>query len=109
LHRFPAIVLGEDNDTCKLALDRGASKEIRHISRSQRVSLASLAGLIRALSIALLRVDSKDMLGDIFTKQFADLPRWNHALSLAGLTLESDAELVVRRLGGDSSSVQSRL
>ena len=97
---FPAMVLGEDNDTCKLALERGASKEIRHVSRSQRVSLASLTGLMRLLSIALLRVDSKDMLADIFTKLFSEAPRWFHALFLAGLTSETDETFVARTLGG---------
>jgi hypothetical protein len=104
LKRFPAMVLGEDNNTCSLALERGASKEIRHISRSQRVSLASLAGLIRILNISLLRVDSKDMLADVFTKPFTELHRWNHALQLACLTQESDAELLLRLLGGDVAS-----
>ena len=100
LRRFPAMILGEDNDTCKLALERGASKEIRHVSRSQRVSLASLTGLMRLLSIALLRVDSKDMLADIFTKLFSEAPRWFHALFLAGLTSETDETFVARILGG---------
>jgi len=94
------MVLGEDNDTCKLALERGASKEIRHVSRSQRVSLASLVALTRLLSIALLRVDSKSMLADIFTKLFAEAARWMHALVLAGLTTENDKEFVSRLLGG---------
>ena len=99
LRRFPAMILGEDNDTCKLALERGASKEIRHVSRSQRVSLASLTRLMRLLSIALLRVDSKDMLADIFTKLFSEAPRWFHALFLAGLTSETDETFVARILG----------
>jgi hypothetical protein len=100
LRRFPALVLGEDNDTRTLALERGASKEIRHISRSQRVSLASLAGLIRILNISLLRVSSKDMLADIFTKPFTELPRWAHALELASLTNETDVEMLTRVPGG---------
>jgi hypothetical protein len=103
LQRFPALVFGEDNDTCKLALERGASKEIRHISRTQRVSLASLAGLIRILNIVLVRVNSADMLANMFTKSFRELPKWTHALLLAGLTSKADQELMGRVLGGSSA------
>ena len=57
-----------DASVCKAAAEKGSSKQMRHISKTQGVDLAWLRDAVRAVPIELLKTSSQENIADALTK-----------------------------------------
>ena len=94
LNRPVVMRLMEDNDATITAVQKGYSPSLRHLVRAQRVSLGFLheltnpdpeSSLDTEGEIVILRADTDDQKGDMFTKEL-DVAAFHRALDMIRMT-----------------------
>ena len=82
LNRKVAMEVYEDNAGSILVVENGYSPSLRHLVKTQKCSIDLLHDIMHSIKLAtLVKVDTGDQVGDVFTKSFNG-PAWDHALSL---------------------------
>ena len=87
------LVLCEDNAAAVTAITSGYSASLRHLARTQRVSLGLLHDTVmnedahEGGAIELLKVDTNSHKGDLLTKEL-EAPKFLAALELARISAE---------------------
>jgi hypothetical protein len=84
LKRKVPTALAEDNVAAELILTSGFSAQLRHLSRTHRISLSSLSESVKSHGLTIQRCPSEAMKADPLTKTFP-ANKWGHALHLLGL------------------------
>ena len=86
----------EDNAATIVAVTRGYSPAMRHLSRSQRTSLGFVHDIITDTvgpgegPVAIVKADTKEHRGDLFTKELE--PRdFDHALDMIRMKRKPDS------------------
>ena len=74
----------EDNQATILVVKRGFSPKLRHISRTHRVDLGSLAEVFKRDSVSLEYISTDMQAADIFTKALAP-QKWGDAIRMLNL------------------------
>ena len=72
----------EDNQATITIILKGHSEKMRHTDRTQRISFGWLKQQFKRKLFNMINVGTKEQVADIFTKPFADKPKWEHALKL---------------------------
>ena len=78
------LEIEEDNQATIIVAKRGFCPKLRHISRTHKVNLASIAEILEDEDICIEYIDTNEQAADIFTKT---LPpnKWDNALDLLGI------------------------
>jgi hypothetical protein len=82
LGREPTIRFMEDNETCICIIKSGKSPALRHIMRTQRISIGSLHEAYSRGDFEIRYCDTEEQSADIFTKAFTCSNKWTHATGL---------------------------
>jgi hypothetical protein len=88
LERDISTTIHEDNSAAIVITQKGFSAALRYVCRTQRVSLAWLAEVLKRESIGVDKIDSKDQKADGFTKEFNGVD-WQGICMLLGIVMNS--------------------
>ena len=76
----------EDNQTAISVLRSGKNPTMRHLNRTHKISVSWLTERVKSdPQIRMEYCDSNDMAADIFTKEFYDKVKWQHAVALINI------------------------
>jgi hypothetical protein len=84
LKRPVTLRILEDNEATIKVIKKGYSSKLRHLSRTQRVNIASIHESLLDPQVILQYVESSKQAADVFTKSL-DPQKWGNALSLLGV------------------------
>ena len=84
-----SLVMHEDNTALIACIRSGRNPTMRHVSRTHGVSVAWLHEVCASDHVELQYTQSADMAADIFTKNFSDATKWEHACSQIGIGVVS--------------------
>ena len=74
----------EDNQATIQIVKAGFSQKLRHIQRTHKVNLSSLAEQFECDDVSISYVDTAEQAADIFTKAL-EPQKWGNALDLLGI------------------------
>ena len=86
------LEIEEDNQATILVARRGYSPKLRHISRTHKVNLGSIAEVLEDEDICIEYIDTNDQAADIFTKALTP-NKWDNALNLLGISRDLPLDL----------------
>ena len=78
------LVIHEDNQATILVAKKGYSPKLRHIARTHKVNLGSIAEVLEEDDVEIEYVDTNLQAADIFTKALPP-QKWDNALKLLGM------------------------
>ena len=84
LKRPVTLRILEDNEATIKVIRKGYSSKLRHVSRTQRVNIASIHEAISEPNVILQYVETTKQAADVFTKSL-DPQKWGNALDLLGV------------------------
>ena len=82
----------EDNQATIIVVKKGYSPKLRHITRTHKVNLSSLAEIYQEDNASIEYVDTNEQAADIFTKALPP-QKWANALQLLGMRTDLPAEI----------------
>ena len=87
------LKIHEDNQATILVAKKGFSPKLRHISRTHKVNVASIAEMLQPeTGVEIEYVITTKQAADIFTKQLAP-QKWDAALRLLGIRTDLPEQL----------------
>ena len=82
----------EDNQATIIVVKKGYSPKLRHLTRTHKVNLSSLAEIYQEDNASIEYVDTNEQAADIFTKALPP-QKWANALQLLGMRTDLPVEL----------------
>ena len=86
-------ILKEDNEAAIRVLSAGRNPTMRHMQRTQGISLSWIWERFERKEFELDKCPTREMSADIFTKPFTDKTTWTHARKLIGHYLPEELGL----------------
>ena len=85
LGRSVPLTLIEDNESTAAIIRTGRNPTMRHLLRTQGVSVAWLHDLYVKKAFGVVYSRTEAQCADVFTKTFRELPKWQQAIRLIGI------------------------
>ena len=85
LRRSVPLTLIEDNESTAASIRTGRNPTMRHLLRTQGVSVAWLHDLYAKKTFGVVYSRTEAQCADEFTKTFRELPKWQQAIRLIGI------------------------
>ena len=101
------LIIFEDNQSTILVAEKGYSKQLRHLGRTHRVSLAWLSDSLIANNGRIIYCPTELQAADLYTKAFSNVLKFNMLLQLNGVYSPAD-QSCVRKLTASQYNLQSR-